>query len=470
MRLAPALLLPLLLPALTASAAIDRTQKPAPGSAPDTAFPDYTTKVLPNGLKIFVIQDDRKPSVTFRLLIKGGAYYDGQKPGLSGFVATLLNRGTKTRDALAFARESDFIGSRVEAASGADAISVSATGLTKYTPKILELLVDATTNPLFSEDEFAKEQKKALSMIAAEKQQPEALAGKLSARVVYGEESPYGRYRTEESVTATTRDDLIKYHQTWFAPNNATLAIVGDVRADEIVPLVEKALADWTRRDFPPFHVPAPAAIEGLTIHLVDRPGSVQSNIVVTHPGPARNNPDTAELNVMNATLGGGFSGRLFQNLRERHGWTYGAYSAFDLNRVAGDFSAQAETRNEVTAPAVREMFAEIKRLQEQPVPEAELELQRQYNVGNYLLSLENAARTAQRVQDIDLYGLAPDFYKRYAKRMAETTSAQVLELARKYLSVEKVAIIVVGEAKQVQAELEKIGKVVLYNQDLKPL
>jgi predicted Zn-dependent peptidase len=462
-----ALSVAVLLPFTTASAAIDRSKKPEPGPAPEAAFPDYTTKELPNGLKVFVIQDDRKPSVAFRLLVKGGAAQDGEKPGLSGFVALLLNRGTKTRDAMAFAKESDFIGSRLEGVAGADAISLSASALTKYTDKIIDLLVDATLNPVFPAEQFAKEQKKALSTIAAEKQEPDQLAGKLAARVVYGAQHPYGRFRTEASVKAIARDDLVKFHETWFAPNNATLAIVGDVDPAAILAKVEKAFASWQRKDLPKVDVAAPPETKGLTIHLVDRPGSVQSNIVVTRLGPSRSGPDTPEINVMNATLGGGFSGRLFQNLREKHGWTYGAYSAFDLNRLAGDFSAQAETRNEVTAPAIRETLAEIKRMQDEPVPDAELELQRQYNVGNYLLSLENASRTAQRVQDIDLYGLDLDFYKRYAKRMAGTTASQVQDLAKKYLSTENTAIIVVGEAKQIQAELEKISKVIVYDQEL---
>ena len=308
-----------------------------------------------------------------------------------------------------------------------------------------------------------------LSAISAERQQPAQLAGKVATRVVYGTEHPYGRYRTEESVSSINRDDLVKYHDSWFVPNNATLAVVGDVQPDEVLARVEMAFEGWQRKEVPAMTFPDAPKMEGMTIHLVDRPGSVQSNIIITHPGPARNNPDTPEINVMNGTLGGGFSGRLFQNLREQHGWTYGAYSAFDLRKVAGDFSANAETRNEVTAPAIQETLAEIKRLQNEAVPDPELELQREYNVGNYLLSLENASRTAQRVQDIELYGLPADFYKRYAKRMASTTASQVMELARHYLSVENVAIVVVGEASQIQPELEKIAKVVVYDQDLKP-
>ena len=464
MRSKLAFLLATSLLTVLASAAIDRSKKPEPGPAPDAAFPDYNTKILPNGLKVFVIQDDRKPSVTFRLLIKGGASVDGDKPGLSSFVATLLNRGTKTRDALAIAQQSDFIGSRLEASAGGDSLSVGASALTKYTDKILELLVDVTLNPVFPEEQFGKEQKKALSALAAEKQQPEILGGKLAARVVYGPEHPYGRYRTEEIVAATTREDLVKYHETWFAPNNATLAIVGDVDPAIIIPQVERAFVAWEQKKLPASKPVASAEVKGLSIHLVDRPGSVQSNIIVAEPGPARSNPDTPELNVLNATLGGGFSGRLFQNLREKHGWTYGSYSAFDMQKLAGGFTASAETRNEVTAQATAEILKEIKRLQDEPVPEAELELQRQYNVGNYLLSLENAARTAQRVQDIDLYGLPEDFYKKYAKRMSATTSTKVQDLAKKYLSIENVAIVVVGEAKQVQPELEKIGGVTVYD------
>jgi predicted Zn-dependent peptidase len=454
--------------ATLAPAAVDRTQKPGADPAPTASFPDYETTTLPNGLKVFVIEDDRKPTVTFRLLIKGGGLHDGAKTGLSSFVAGLLNRGTLKRDAATFAAESDFIGVKLEGLAAADAISVSAGGLTKYTDKILDLLADATLNPTFPAEQFAKEQRKALSGLEAEKQEPAKLAEKLQGKLVYGEH-PYGAYRTPETVKAITPEDLAAYHKTWFAPNNATLAVVGDVKAAAIVPLIEKAFAAWQKRDVPEVKLPAPPELKGLTVHLVDRPGSVQSNIEVSFPGPPRNNPDTAELNVMNATLGGGFSGRLFQNLREKHAWTYGAYSAFGMNRFAGEFSASAETRNAVTAPAIQETLKEIQRLRDEPVPDAELELQRQYNVGNYLLSLENSGRIASRVQDIELYGLPTDFYKTYARRMSAVTSAQVQELAKKYLSIENAVIVVVGEAKEIKPELEKIGKVFVYDQELKP-
>ena len=200
-------------------------------------------------------------------------------------------------------------------------------------PKILELFADAILHPAFAAEQLAKEQKKTLSQLESQKQQPASLLDKLQGRVIYGAH-PYGSFDTPESVTAITREDLVAFHETYFAPNNATLAIVGDVKADDIVPVVEKALAGWESRNIKARNLPEIAPIKGITVHLVDRPGSVQSNIGITETGPARSSPDSAELNVVNATLGGGFSGRLFQNLREKHGWTYGAYSAFGMQKL----------------------------------------------------------------------------------------------------------------------------------------
>jgi predicted Zn-dependent peptidase len=246
------------------------------------------------------------------------------------------------------------------------------------------------------------------------------------------------------------------------------LAIVGDVKAADILPKIEKAFGAWEKKKLPAEKKVGITPLKGLTIHLVDRPGSVQSNVIVTHLAPPRNFPDLPELNVVNSTLGGGFSGRLFQNLREVHGYTYGSSSAFGYNAECGYFQATAETRNDVTVPAIKEILNEIKRIRDEKIAGEELELQREYNVGNYLLSLEQPGRVASRVQDIWLYGLAPDFYKTYAKRMSDVTPDQAQELARKYLHPDALAIVVVGEAKEIRPELEKLGKVISYDADLK--
>lgn len=462
-----ALLPALLLCAGSLHAEIDRTKKPEPGPAPEAAFPDYKQETLPNGLRVFLIEDDRKPTITLRLIIRSGSIFDGQKAGLSSAVATLLPRGTAMRDAATFAQQTDFIGAQLAATTGQDSISVSISGLTKYTNELLDLFSDAVLRPAFAEEQFGKVKRQTLSALAAEKKQPGALANKLSGKVLYGQH-PYGAYRTAETVEAITREDLVAFHKAHFLPNNASLAIVGDVKMEVILPLIKKALGEWKTGDLPKIELPELPKIEGVTVHLVDRPGSVQSNIIIQHGGPKRDTPDLPGLNVLNATLGGGFSGRLFQNLREKHGWTYGAYSVFDYMKLAGGFEATAETRNEVTAPAIEETLKEITRIRDEAVPEKELELQRQYNVGNYLLSLENAGRVAQRVQDIDLYGLPPDFYKHYAKRMAAATPESTQELAKKYLHPDQAQLVVVGEAKEIKPALEKFGKVFVYDTDLK--
>ncbi|MES2572092.1 MAG: pitrilysin family protein, partial [Verrucomicrobiota bacterium] len=243
------------------AADIDRGKKPEPGPAPAASFPDYKIQTLSNGLKVFVIEDDRKPTLTLRLLIKSGTAMEADKTGLAGFVAGLLNRGTEKRDAATFATESDFIGMQLEGMAGPDSITVSASGLTKYTDKILDLFSDAVLRPAYPAEQFAKEQRKTLSALEAERQDPARLAAKLSGKVLYGPKNPYGAYRTSETVQAITREEVVKFHRTHFIPNNATLAIVGDVKTAEIVPLVEKALQDWKPGELPAFSMLAPAEI-----------------------------------------------------------------------------------------------------------------------------------------------------------------------------------------------------------------
>ncbi|MEY5026700.1 MAG: hypothetical protein RLZZ244_2228 [Verrucomicrobiota bacterium] len=456
------------LPLTQASAEIDRSRKPEPGPAPAISFPDFQEVRLPNGLRIFAIQDDRRPTVTFRLMIKSGSAFDGAKPGTASMTATLLNRGTTSRDAKTFATETDFLGSRIEASASSDALYLSASSLNKYTDALLSLMADAARNPVFAPEQVAKLQKQTLSALEAQKQDPAKLSSKLVAKLVYGGH-PYGNLPTPDSVRAISREDLVAFHKTHFRPNNASLAVIGDISLQTLLPAIEKAFGSWEKGEVPEAPHPEFAPVRGRSVHLIDRPGSVQSNIVVCKPGPARNTPDLPEVLVLNATLGGGFSGRLFGNLREKHGWTYGAYSVFDLRRQGGSFEASAETRNEVTSQAASEILKEISRIRQEPVPEDELKLQREYNVGNYLLSLENSGRTAQRVQDIDLYGLPSDFYRNYARRMSTVTPELLQKTAQSHLDSENTLIVVVGEAKDIQTPLQSLGPVTVSDTDLHP-
>ena len=458
-----------------ASADIDRTKPPAPGPAPAASFPAYETRILSNGLRVYVVEDHRTPTVTLRLLVKSGDAADRNEVGVADATAALLNRGTAKRTAIEFAELSDFLGARIEGASAADDTSLIASGLVKDLPKLVDLLSDAALHPTFPEDELAKHKRQMISAIVQGKQRPATLAENLVGKLLYGSAHPYGNYLTEENVNAITHDMLVRFHALHFSPDNTTLAVVGDLKADDVMPVIEKAFGEWKvapgEDASEPIFPDLPALPKALTVHLVDRPGSVQSAIVVCRRGVTRDNHDTPELGVLNSILGGGFSGRLFQNLREKHGYTYGSSSSFSMNRVAGTFQASAEVRNAVTLPAIQEILNELRRLDAENVPDLELGMQREFLAGNYLLSLENAGRTASRVQEIDLYKLPADYYKTYASRVSSVGANQIKSLADKYLGNPDKGgwtVVVVGEAKEVKAQLETLGTVIVYDTDLK--
>ncbi len=446
---------------------IDRTHPPKPGPAPKVSFPDYQERELSNGLKIFFVQSDKAPTITFRMLIKAGSARDGDnKSGLSGILATLLGRGTGTRDAKQFAEEIDFLGATFDAGSSEDAIYATARGLSIYTDEILDLFTDAVLNPAFRTKELTLEKKKVRSRLEAERQQPDSLADRLRDRLIFGD-FPYANSPTPESIESIVREDLETFHNTYFAPNNATLAVVGDFEIESLMPKLEKAFEKWEPAEVEPMPKPELPKHKGLAIHLVDRPGSVQSNIIVTRLGPPRDDANVPELQLLNTTLGGGMTSRLFSNLREQHAYTYGAYSLFSFKKHAGVFSASAEVRNEVTAPAIREMLKELSRISAEAIPSDELEIQRQFMVGNFLLSLEDPAITASRVQNIEFYGLPKNYYDTLAQRVMGVTPEKELELAGEYLGAENYTIVVVGDAAQIKKSLDKLGEVTVYNTDL---
>ncbi len=468
-RLAFALWILLLLSQVALGQKIDRTKKPEAGPAPAASFPDFKEAVLSNGLKVFIIESDRKPTITVRLLIKAGDFFDGEKPGVADFTAELLGRGSPKRKASDFAREADKIGAEYSASSGDDATSIVISGLTKHTDKLLELLSDAVLNPTFPEEQLEIVRKQALSSITAGKKTPQTLATNLLRKVLFGEH-PYGKFQTEASVNAITVEDLKNFYATHYLANNATIAVVGDVKADEITKKLEKYFGKWKRG--------TPAKVQsaelpdnrGMMIHLVDLPGAVQSNIRVCFRSVPRNNPDLVELSVVESVLGGGFSGRLFQNLREKHGWTYGAYASGAYQRDLGYFVASTEVCNAVTDSAIVEILAEMRRIYSEPIDEEELKLHREYLAGNYLLSLERAEQNAVRLQNIEFYGLPADYYKTYVQKISSVTPKRALELAKKYIEVNDLAVVVVGDAKEIKPKLEKLAKVRVYDTELNPM
>lgn len=448
-----------------------RKTKPEPGPAPKAAFPAYHETTLSNGLKVLIVTNNSQPLVTFRLMIKSGSEHEPrEKSGIASFVSELLTKGTKNRTSLAFAKESDFLGISINAGSGDDAMTVSGSGLKKHANKILELMTDALLNPTFPDDELEKAKKQTLSGLTSERKDPDAISGRLMITVGYNE-NPYSQFSTENTVNAITRDDLVAFHETFYIPNNASLAIVGDMTPKEALPLLEKYFGGWQKGELPKASFLKAKPISERTVHLVDLGATqTQTTLSLLTGGLVRNDPDYIPLSVTNSIVGGGFSGRLFQNLREKHGFTYGAYSDIDARKHAGLWSAAATVRREATDSSIFEILKEIRRIREEPVSEDELNLHKNYLTGTYLLSLERASTTATRLQDIDLYDLPKDYYKNYVSNIMKLSTDDLQRVARKYLSPEDIAITAVGDANAIKATLEKFGPVQLYDPDMKPV
>ncbi len=445
---------------------IDRSKRPDPGPAPASSFPDYDTVETGEGLTLYVIESDRQPTVTYRLMFRSGGLFDGDKTGLAEFVASMLDKGVEGKSAFELAREIDFIGASLSASATSDFLAISVSGLSKYKEQLFEILASVVQAPTFPEEELEKLKQRTLSNLISERSEPDALADKLRRKLVYGD-GGYGAFKTEESVAAIGRADLVAFHQTHFLPNNASLAIVGEVGKAEGESLLKRFLGDWTKGELLPAPEISAPGVEERSVHLLDRTDSVQSTVRVAQQSIRRSNPDAPELKVVMSVLGGGFSGRMFQNLREDKGYTYGAGTYAANAAKAGAIVTYSDVRNEVTADAVGEIFNELNRIREEPIPEAELEMHKKYLAGNYMLSLERATTIAQYVQEIDIYNLAPDYYRTYVAQLMSVTPEMGLELAEKYLLPDRSMIAIVGKREEVGESLERFGPVTVYDEKL---
>lgn len=445
---------------------IDRSTRPAPGPAPASSFPNYDTRKTREGLTLYVIESDRQPTIAYRLMFRSGGLFDGSKAGLAEFVAEMLDKGVKGKTGYELASEIDFIGASLSASASSDFIAVSVSGLSKYKEKLLEVLKSVVLEPAFPEDELEKLRQRTLSNLISERSEPDALIGKLRRKLVYGE-GAYGSFQTEESVASITRDDLIAFHKSHFLPNNASLAIVGSFDGPDEVSRVERELGEWKSAELPPLPDLSFPEVKGGTVHLLDREDSVQSTLRVAQQSVPKSNPDTPELRVVMSILGGGFSGRLFQNLREDKGYTYGA-GAYSANAAKlGAIISYADVRNEVTADAVKEIFNELNRIREEPIPVAELEMHQKYLAGNYMLSLEQPLTIARLVQEIDVYDLAPDYYQTYVSQLMSVTPELATKLANKYILPDKSIVAVVGKREEIGESLQAIGSITVYDEKL---
>jgi predicted Zn-dependent peptidase len=449
---------------------LDRSKKPQPGPAPEIKLGNTQSFTLPNGLRVFVVENHKLPTISCSIQLDVKPALEGNKAGYRDMMSELLLTGTKNRSKDKLNAEIDLIGARINATD----LGMNGSGLKKYTDKILDLMSDIAMNAVITQEELDKAKKQTLSGMETEKNEPDAMLRNVTAVINFGNDHPYGEVPNDESVKNISLDVCQNYYKTYFRPNVAYMAVVGDVTLEEIKPLIEKYFGGWQKAEVPVAQYPGLKAPANTHVYFVPRQAAVQSVINVTAPIDLK--PGTEDLikaRVANTVLGGGSQGRLFLDLREKHAWTYGSYSSIKEDDLIGSFTAYAKCRNAVSDSSVAAIMDEIRRLQTEKVAPQDVANTISYMSGNFAIALEDPARIAQFAINIERYHIPKDFYSNYLKNLSAVTADDIMMVARKYMNPDKANIIVVGSKKDVAEKLKKFsadGKIDMLDNYGRPL
>lgn len=436
---------------------LDRSIRPVAGPAPEVSLGKSESFTLPNGLKVFVVENHKLPTIEVSIQLDIKPELEGNMAGYREMMSELLLAGTKTRTKDKLNAEIDRMGVYIAANSE----SMQGGGLKKYQDKILELMADIAMNAVIPLEELEKTKKKTISGLETQKNEPDAMVNNVSAVVNYGKNHPYGEVPTQETVNNITLEKCNSYYNTYFRPNVAYMAIVGDVTAAEIKPIIEKHFGKWQRSNVPAANYPAPAgAGKSTRVAFAARTAAVQSVFNVTYPiaNLKPGTPDVIKAKVANNILGGGSQGRLFQNIREKHGWGYGSYSSLREDDIAGSFTAELKTKNVVSDSALEALLNEMKIIRTEKVSDSTLRNTINYMSGNFAISLEDPKRIAQFAINIERYNMPKDYYKNYLKNLNAVTADDVLEAAKKYITPDNANIVVAGSKEEVANKLARFS------------
>jgi zinc protease len=445
---------------------LDRSKAPAAGPAPSIQIGQYTMFTLDNGLKVIVVENHKLPRVSYSLSLDIDPILEGQKAGYTAMAGDVMGKGTTTKTKAQIDEATDFIG----ASLSTSAQSMFGSCITKHSETLLSLMSDVLLNPSFPEEEIEKVRKQTLSGLQSQKTDPAAASSLVGNVVKYGADHPYGETGTEATVKVITPSDLVAYYTTYWKPNVAYLTIVGDITPDQAKAQVQKAFGNWKRGNVSDVVYKVPSAPKANKVVFTPMPGAVQSVINITYAIDLKPGTQEAILaNVLNNVLGGsGFQTRLMQNLREDKAYTYGAYSSISPDELVGEFSAEANVRNEVTDSAIVQFLYEMRRLVDEPVADSTLQTVKNIMTGSFARSLESPQTIARFAFNIEKYGLPKDFYQTYLQKLNAITSADVQNLAKRIVKPDNCYITVVGN-KDVIPSLKRFsadGKVDLYNPD----
>ena len=444
-----------LVPLVTMAQNIDRSKAPMPGKAPLIQIGDPVKFTLANGLQVFVVKNTKLPQVSATLALDYDGFAEGDKAGVAQMAGQLLKRGTTTKSKAQLDEAIEFLGGSMSTSSQ----SASVSSLKDNFPSLLGLLSEVVLQPALSTEELEKIRKQTLSGIESNKDDADAISGNVVKKLVYGATHPYGEMMTTKTVNQVSIADVKSFLNSYWIPNSAYLIFVGDIEPAAAKALAEKSFGNWKKGVFTKQNFAKPVQPKQTYVAIVDRPASVQS--VVAIAGAVDLLPGSSNViagSVMNNILGGGFSGRLFANLREKYAFTYGAYSSLSPSSQIGIFQAEASVRNEKTDSSVQELLREINTIRNEQVGETELSRMKNYLSGGFARSLENPATIANFALNIARNNLPADYYQKYLTNLAAVDAAKVQNAAKLFLNTNQMHIVIVGNAKQITKGLEKYG------------
>lgn len=440
----------------------DRATPPALAPAPTWRLPAVQRRALSNGIPVWSVELDKVPVVQVSLLVFSGATADPpSKFGVANMTAAMLDEGAGARSSLQIADAVDYLGADLSTTSDYDASAVRLWVPVARLKEALPIMVDVALHPTFPAEELERLRKERLTSFSQMRDDPRSIASLAFPRILFGPQHRYGipATGTPATVQALTVDDLKAYYAANYCPSNAALVVAGAIGADAVVPLLESAFGSWKGGGSAAGGGAPPGTAQPATrqVYIVDKPGAPQSQIIIGGVGVARSTPDYFPIEVMNTILGGSFGSRLNQNLREKHGYTYGAGSRFSMRRAPGPFTASAAVQTEVTADALKEFFNELNGIQK-PVPPDELKRAKNYEALSFPSQFETTGQVAARLEELLTYKLPDDYYGTYVPNLQAVTASQVQQAAEKYILPGRFDVVVVGDRKTIEAPVRALN------------
>ena len=441
---------------------LDRTKIPPPGKTPELRVPVWTKTILANSATLIISERHSLPLVSFSITFLGGAnqFEPAGRRGLASMTMAMLSEGTtsKTGDQLSDALQ--LLGTNVNTNIGGEEGSIAFLSTTKNFAATLAILQDMMLNPTFPPEALERLRGRTLVGLTQAKDQPTIVSAQVFAKVLYGDAHPYGQRANETSIKAIAREDVVAFQKTYFQPGRAIITVVGDVNAANVKGIVEKTFAAWSKAgDKPSFDYPNPPQLRPATIYLVDKPGSAQSVVNIGLPGPPRNTPDYFALQVLNHILGGQFQSRLNANIREQKGYSYGVNSAFDYGKGPGAFRAGGSIFSAKTDAALIEFMKELKGIEgERPITDEELQTAKDSLIQALPQRFASVFAIRQSITSLIVQGLPDDYFQNYGKNISAVTKDDLARVAKQYIDLSHLAIVIVGDRASVEGPLKATG------------